>query len=193
MAASRSATATPTWSIRKRPIPVTAAASPAGDEPMAIVWPNGRSVAMSGRPHDFGDRRRCPYPHGAPAGQPQELPGHGAGCRGHPGGAGTVGRVPRSGAVRDHGAGAPGQRRADGGPATYKRPAPPERPGGSAGEPPPGGVPKRRGERLVSAKEGGTRRDPPRETLARRGRALGSEGTIPAGTSSPISDGAAAV
>src|SRR2546430_5725046 len=37
--------------MRSRPIPVTEAASPAGAELMAIVWPNDRSVPMSGSSH----------------------------------------------------------------------------------------------------------------------------------------------
>jgi acetyl-CoA C-acetyltransferase len=54
-------------------------------------------------------------------------------------------------------------------------------------------VPQRRGEPLVVAEDEGIRPDTTPETLAKLRPAFGADGTITAGTSSPISDGAAAV
>ncbi len=54
-------------------------------------------------------------------------------------------------------------------------------------------VPQRRGEPLVVAEDEGIRPDTTAETLAKLRPAFGADGTITAGTSSPISDGAAAV
>ena len=54
-------------------------------------------------------------------------------------------------------------------------------------------VPQRRGEPLVIAEDEGIRPDTTPETLAKLRPAFGADGTITAGTSSPISDGAAAV
>jgi acetyl-CoA C-acetyltransferase len=54
-------------------------------------------------------------------------------------------------------------------------------------------VPQRRGEPIVIAEDEGIRPDTTAETLAKLRPAFGADGTITAGTSSPISDGAAAV
>jgi acetyl-CoA C-acetyltransferase len=54
-------------------------------------------------------------------------------------------------------------------------------------------VPQKRGEPIVISEDEGIRPDTTPETLARLRPAFGAEGTITAGTSSPISDGAAAV
>src|SRR6266568_4927828 len=54
-------------------------------------------------------------------------------------------------------------------------------------------VPQKRGEPLVIAEDEGIRPDTTAQTLAKLRPAFGSDGTITAGTSSPISDGAAAV
>jgi acetyl-CoA C-acetyltransferase len=54
-------------------------------------------------------------------------------------------------------------------------------------------APQRRGEPLVVAEDEGIRPDTTPETLAKLRPAFGADGTITAGTSSPISDGAAAV
>jgi acetyl-CoA C-acetyltransferase len=54
-------------------------------------------------------------------------------------------------------------------------------------------VPQRRGDPLVLAADEGVRPDTDLEALARLRPAFGPEGTITAGSSSPISDGAAAV
>jgi len=54
-------------------------------------------------------------------------------------------------------------------------------------------VPQRRGEPIVVAQDEGIRPDTTPQTLAKLRPAFGADGTITAGTSSPISDGAAAV
>ncbi|GAA5182330.1 acetyl-CoA C-acetyltransferase [Rugosimonospora acidiphila] len=54
-------------------------------------------------------------------------------------------------------------------------------------------VPQRRGEPIVIAEDEGIRPDTTPEVLAKLRPAFGADGTITAGTSSPISDGAAAV
>jgi acetyl-CoA C-acetyltransferase len=54
-------------------------------------------------------------------------------------------------------------------------------------------VPQKRGEPIVISEDEGIRPDTTAETLAKLRPAFGAEGTITAGTSSPISDGAAAV
>jgi acetyl-CoA C-acetyltransferase len=54
-------------------------------------------------------------------------------------------------------------------------------------------LPQRRGEPIVISEDEGVRPDTTTETLARLRPAFGAEGTITAGTSSPISDGACAV
>jgi acetyl-CoA C-acetyltransferase len=54
-------------------------------------------------------------------------------------------------------------------------------------------VPQRRGDPIVISEDEGIRPDTTPETLAKLRPAFGAEGTITAGTSSPISDGAAAV
>jgi acetyl-CoA C-acetyltransferase len=54
-------------------------------------------------------------------------------------------------------------------------------------------VPQKRGEPIVISEDEGIRPDTTAETLAKLRPAFGTEGTITAGTSSPISDGAAAV
>src|SRR5207248_8952367 len=51
----------------------------------------------------------------------------------------------------------------------------------------------KRGEPIVISEDEGIRPDPTPEPLARLRPAFGADGTITAGTSSPISDGAAAV
>jgi acetyl-CoA C-acetyltransferase len=54
-------------------------------------------------------------------------------------------------------------------------------------------IPQRKGDPVVVAQDEGIRPDTTPETLARLRPAFGADGTITAGTSSPISDGAAAV
>jgi len=54
-------------------------------------------------------------------------------------------------------------------------------------------IPQRRGEPVVVAEDEGVRADTTAEVLAKLRPAFGPEGTITAGTSSPLSDGAAAV
>jgi acetyl-CoA C-acetyltransferase len=54
-------------------------------------------------------------------------------------------------------------------------------------------VPQRRGDPLVVAEDEGIRADTTAQTLAKLRPAFGADGTITAGTSSPISDGACAV
>jgi acetyl-CoA C-acetyltransferase len=54
-------------------------------------------------------------------------------------------------------------------------------------------IPQRKGDPLVIAEDEGVRPDTTPETLAKLRPAFGAEGTITAGTSSPISDGACAV
>ena len=54
-------------------------------------------------------------------------------------------------------------------------------------------VPQKRGEPILIAQDEGIRPDTTAETLGRLRPAFGADGTITAGTSSPISDGAAAV
>jgi len=54
-------------------------------------------------------------------------------------------------------------------------------------------VPQKRGEPIVLSEDEGIRPDTTPETLAKLRPAFGADGTITAGTSSPISDGAAAV
>ena len=54
-------------------------------------------------------------------------------------------------------------------------------------------LPQKRGEPIVISEDEGVRPDTTAETLARLRPAFGAEGTITAGTSSPISDGACAV
>jgi acetyl-CoA C-acetyltransferase len=54
-------------------------------------------------------------------------------------------------------------------------------------------VPQRRGDPIVISEDEGIRPDTTPQTLAKLRPAFGAEGTITAGTSSPISDGAAAV
>jgi acetyl-CoA C-acetyltransferase len=54
-------------------------------------------------------------------------------------------------------------------------------------------IPVRKGDPIVVAEDEGVRADTTPETLAKLRPAFGAEGTITAGTSSPISDGAAAV
>ncbi len=54
-------------------------------------------------------------------------------------------------------------------------------------------VPQRRGDPIVISEDEGIRPDTTPETLAKLRPAFGADGTITAGTSSPISDGAAAV
>jgi acetyl-CoA C-acetyltransferase len=54
-------------------------------------------------------------------------------------------------------------------------------------------VPQRRGEPIVVSEDEGIRPDTTPQTLAKLRPAFGADGTITAGTSSPISDGAAAV
>jgi acetyl-CoA C-acetyltransferase len=54
-------------------------------------------------------------------------------------------------------------------------------------------IPQRRGDPIVVSEDEGVRADTTAETLAKLRPAFGKEGTITAGSSSPISDGAAAV
>jgi acetyl-CoA C-acetyltransferase len=79
------------------------------------------------------------------------------------------------------------------GAASHQKAAAAQKNGAFAEEITPLSVPQKRGEPLVIAEDEGIRPDTTPETLAKLRPAFGSDGTITAGTSSPISDGAAAV
>jgi acetyl-CoA C-acetyltransferase len=79
------------------------------------------------------------------------------------------------------------------GAASHQRAAAAQKNGVFAEEITPVEVPQKRGEPLVIAEDEGVRPDTTVETLAKLRPAFGADGTITAGTSSPISDGAAAV
>jgi acetyl-CoA C-acetyltransferase len=79
------------------------------------------------------------------------------------------------------------------GAASHRKAAAAQKSGRFAEEITPLEVPQKRGEPLLIAQDEGIRPDTTPETLARLRPAFGSDGTITAGTSSPISDGAAAV
>jgi acetyl-CoA C-acetyltransferase len=79
------------------------------------------------------------------------------------------------------------------GAASHQRAAAAQKNGVFAEEITPIEVPQKRGEPLLVAQDEGIRPDTTPGTLARLRPAFGAEGTITAGTSSPISDGAAAV
>jgi acetyl-CoA C-acetyltransferase len=79
------------------------------------------------------------------------------------------------------------------GAASHQRAAAAQKNGVFAEEIVPVEVPQRRGEPIVIAEDEGIRPDTTAETLAKLRPAFGADGTITAGTSSPISDGAAAV
>src|SRR5437762_6346534 len=79
------------------------------------------------------------------------------------------------------------------GAASHQKAAAAQKNGAFAEEITPLSVPQKRGEPLVIAEDEGIRPDTTPQTLARMRPAFGADGTITAGTSSPISDGAAAV
>ncbi len=79
------------------------------------------------------------------------------------------------------------------GAASHQRAAAAQKNGVFADEIVPVEVPQRRGDPLVIAEDEGVRGDTTAEILAKLRPAFGAGGTITAGTSSPISDGAAAV
>ena len=79
------------------------------------------------------------------------------------------------------------------GAASHQRAAAAQKNGVFAEEIEPVEVPQRRGEPIVIAEDEGIRPDTTPQTLAKLRPAFGADGTITAGTSSPISDGAAAV
>jgi len=79
------------------------------------------------------------------------------------------------------------------GAASHQRAAAAQKNGVFAEEIEPVEVPQRRGEPVVVAEDEGIRPDTTPQTLAKLRPAFGADGTITAGTSSPISDGAAAV
>src|SRR5256886_16326950 len=79
------------------------------------------------------------------------------------------------------------------GAASHRKAAEAQKNGAFAEEIAPIGVPQKRGEPVVLAEDEGIRPDTTPQTLAKLRPAFGSDGTITAGTSSPISDGAAAV
>jgi acetyl-CoA C-acetyltransferase len=79
------------------------------------------------------------------------------------------------------------------GAASHQKAAAAQKNGAFAEEIVPVEVPQRRGEPLVVAEDEGIRPDTTPQTLAKLRPAFGADGTITAGTSSPISDGAAAV
>jgi acetyl-CoA C-acetyltransferase len=79
------------------------------------------------------------------------------------------------------------------GAASHQRAAAAQKNGVFAEEIAPVEVPQKRGEPVVIAEDEGVRPDTTVETLAKLRPAFGADGTITAGTSSPISDGAAAV
>ncbi len=77
--------------------------------------------------------------------------------------------------------------------ASHQRAAAAQKNGHFAEEIAPVQVPQRRGEPIVVAEDEGIRPDTTAETLGRLRPAFASDGTITAGSSSPISDGACAV
>src|SRR3989440_8946673 len=79
------------------------------------------------------------------------------------------------------------------GAASHQRAAAAQKNGVFAEEITPLSVAQKRGEALVIAEDEGIRPDTTPETLGKLRPAFGADGTITAGTSSPISDGAAAV
>jgi acetyl-CoA C-acetyltransferase len=79
------------------------------------------------------------------------------------------------------------------GAASHQKAAAAQKNGVFAEEITPLSVPQKRGEPIVIAEDEGIRPDTTPETLAKLRPAFGADGTITAGTSSPISDGAAAV
>jgi acetyl-CoA C-acetyltransferase len=79
------------------------------------------------------------------------------------------------------------------GAASHQRAAAAQKNGVFAEEITPLEVPQKRGDPIVLTEDEGIRPDTTPETLARLRPAFGADGTITAGTSSPISDGAAAV
>src|SRR2546430_217312 len=79
------------------------------------------------------------------------------------------------------------------GAASHRKAAAAQRNGTFAREITPLPVPQKRGEPIVISEDEGIRPDTTPESLARLRPAFGADGTITAGTSSPISDGAAAV
>src|SRR5262245_61174157 len=76
---------------------------------------------------------------------------------------------------------------------SHQRAAVAQKNGAFAEEISPVSVPQKKGEPLVIDEDEGVRPDTTAETLAKLRPAFGAEGTITAGTSSPISDGACAV
>ncbi len=79
------------------------------------------------------------------------------------------------------------------GAASHQKAAAAQKNGVFAEEITPVEVPQKRGEPVVVSEDEGIRPDTTPQTLAKLRPAFGAEGTITAGTSSPISDGAAAV
>jgi acetyl-CoA C-acetyltransferase len=79
------------------------------------------------------------------------------------------------------------------GAASHQKAAAAQKNGVFAEEITPLSVPQKRGEPIVISEDEGIRPDTTAETLAKLRPAFGADGTITAGTSSPISDGAAAV
>jgi acetyl-CoA C-acetyltransferase len=79
------------------------------------------------------------------------------------------------------------------GAASHRKAAAAQKNGAFAEEITPLSVPRRRGDPIVIAEDEGIRPDTTAEILGRLRPAFGADGTITAGTSSPISDGAAAV
>jgi acetyl-CoA C-acetyltransferase len=79
------------------------------------------------------------------------------------------------------------------GAASHRKAATAQKNGVFAEEIVPVEVPQRRGDPIVISEDEGIRPDTTPETLAKLRPAFGADGTITAGTSSPISDGAAAV
>jgi acetyl-CoA C-acetyltransferase len=79
------------------------------------------------------------------------------------------------------------------GAASHQRAAAAQKNGAFADEIVPVEIPQRRGDPLVISEDEGVRGDTTAEVLAKLRPAFGKDGTITAGTSSPISDGACAV
>jgi acetyl-CoA C-acetyltransferase len=77
--------------------------------------------------------------------------------------------------------------------ASHQRAAAAQKNGNFAEEITPVSIPQRRGEPLVIAEDEGVRPDTTTKSLAKLRPAFSKDGTITAGSSSPISDGAAAV
>ena len=101
------------------------------------------------------------------------------------------GRVDR--AARRAGTASPARSRTPSPRASHQRAAAAQKNGRFADEIAPVAIPQRKGDPLVISEDEGIRPDTTAESLAKLRPAFAKDGTITAGSSSPISDGAAAV